>query len=133
MSQSQVYLDPLRDLVARRAAFQVGFEGFPGGEALRSRALRSVADEALDLATRLQQRLAPRDTVQEITEFAVETWPGAAKTFRYRAIHRRERLGSHDLPAVNFADRAVFGVWRRGRRYRKERWLREVASLPPAR
>jgi Glycosyl transferase family 2 len=133
MSQSQVYVVPLRDLDARRAAFHMAFEGLHGGEALRARALRAIAGDALDLATKLQQ-LAPREAVQEITEFAVETWPGAAKTFRYKAIRLRQGLlGSHGLAALNSADRTACGVWRRAQRYRKERWLREVASIPGAR
>jgi glycosyl transferase family 2 len=134
MSQSQVYSVPLGDLKARRAAFQVALEGLDGGDALRARALRSIAGDALDLATKLQQQLAPRGAVQEITEFAVETWPDAAKTFRYKAIRLRQGLlDSHGLGALTFADRTACGVWRRAQRYRKERWLKEVASIPAAR
>jgi Glycosyl transferase family 2 len=131
LSQSQVYAVPLGDLAARRDAFKLGLEGVPGGETLRDRALRSIAGEALDVATKLQQHLAPPEAVQEVTDFAVQTWPGAANTLRYKAIGLRQGLpGSRSLAALNFADRMAAGVWRKTQRYRRGRWLREVASLP---
>jgi hypothetical protein len=134
LSQSQVYIVPLRDLVARRAAFLVGLDGFPGGETLRDRALRSIAGEALDLATKMQHQLAPPESVQEVTDFAVETWPGAANTLRYAALRRRPGLlGSRGLAPLTFADRMAAGMWRKAKRYRRDRWLRQVASLPGTR
>jgi hypothetical protein len=134
MSQGQVYSFPLGDLAARRDAFQLGLQGVPGGEALRDRALRSIAGEALDVATKLQQHLAPPETVREIAEFAVETWPGAADTLRYKAIGLRQSVpSSRGLAPLNFADRMAAGVWRKTQRYRRGWWLREVSSLPGTR
>src|SRR5690242_4870243 len=97
-------------------------------------ALTGDLDQAR-VVTSLQQEGGSADVVRALAEFAVETtWPGAANSVRYRSIgFRGIHLRPRPAAALVLADRNVSRVWRGMRRYRKQRRLREVGSIPDER
>jgi hypothetical protein len=92
-----VYAGVLVDLEARRDAFDSVFEGPAGnfrdaGE-LHDLARRRLASQALDRACRAYDRGRRDAPVDELVEFALDTWPGAKDLPRWRALERRRACG----------------------------------------
>jgi hypothetical protein len=137
MSRSK-YSAPLLDLEGRRAAFDAAFEGLagelPDPHTLHSQALRSLADAALDLGTKMQQEGGPANVVQALADFAVQTWPAAEETLRYRALRLRAEPGPvFSIPALRIADRTASRAWRRAKAHTHRRRLGAVSSDPSGR
>lgn len=84
MSRSYYYTFPLRDMLARRMAFEAAFDDvtgrFPTSPAMLARARHAMAGEAIGLAARAQQDAAAApSTAQALAEFSRETDPRIAR------------------------------------------------------
>ncbi|MDG4764271.1 glycosyltransferase family 2 protein [Solwaraspora sp. WMMD406] len=116
------------DLIERRTAFEVLFEG-PGGKLpdaarLHDDARRALAVEALESACHAyDRRLTDREPVEWYVEFALETYPQARRLPQWRGLQRRQRVGARLAPLVpGFAASVVRRRLRNDARYRT--WTR---------
>lgn len=99
--QRTVHSGPLFGLRARRAAFDAIFAGPVGdlsnAEALRDRARRTLAAEALDRACHEFDRGRggrPEEPIEEFIAFALETWPSARDLPEWASLARRQSVGA---------------------------------------
>jgi hypothetical protein len=97
--QRTIHAGPMIDLRGRRDAFDWVFSG-PGGELpdadqLHRAARRALASEALDRACRAYDRGRTAEVpVDDLIQFAVDVWPDARSLPPWRALRRRQRIGS---------------------------------------
>lgn len=118
----------MTDLIERRTAFEVLFEG-PGGKLpraveLHALARRSLATEALESACHaFDRRLTDTEPVERYVQFALETCPQARQLPQWRGLQRRRRVGARLAPYVpGFAASVVRRRIRNDARYRT--WVR---------
>jgi len=116
------------DLIERRTAFDVLFDG-PGGGLPRARELhdlarRALATEALESACHAyDRRLTDREPVEWYVEFARETYPAAEQLPHWAGLQRRRAVGPRFAPLVpGFAASVVQRRLRNDARYRT--WTR---------
>jgi glycosyltransferase involved in cell wall biosynthesis len=127
--QRTQFLGNLVDMVERRAAFRSFLRlycGKPGNwERLQRDADRALAREALWDACRLYDHgRAEEGQVQSLLQFALETWPEARSLPEFRALERRQRLGTRICHRTQaFLVPAAFR-WA-ARWLRKQRWRRQ--------
>ena len=140
MSRSQYYSVPLKDLKERRAAFEAAFDGVvgnvPRASKLRSLAMRSLASEAIDIATLKQQQTCLGGPVEDLkavelaVTFAVETYPDIRRSIRYRMVNARASGETLFCPGVGQGiDRIVARVWNAYRLRRSHFLLRGIVSI----
>lgn len=96
--QRSVHTGYVFDLTARRNAFDSVFANeagaLPGATELRDTARRTLAADALDLASRAYDRGLPNDEpVDDLVAFAVETSPAARALPEWRALEKRRAVG----------------------------------------
>jgi glycosyltransferase involved in cell wall biosynthesis len=118
----------LVDMVERRAAFhsflELSSEKSGDGERLRRDAERALAKEALWDACRMYDHgRAEDEQVQRLVQFAMETWPEARKLPEFRALERRQWLGSTICHRSQLFFVPAAFRWA-GRWLRKQRWQR---------
>ena len=116
------------DLIERRAAFEVFFDGLdsesPEAKRLRCLAQRRLAREALSIACQDYDRgRVEPERIEGLRSFALLCWPSVTETARWRALERRRTLGdavTHQRPSSWAASvpRAVRS------RVRGQRWSR---------
>lgn len=126
--QRTVNSGPVIDFYGRRDAFSTAFEGAAGklerAVELRSIASRALALKALDAACHLVDRgRSTPQLLEELTEFAEETWPGVTGSRRWRQLERRRRMGT--AKARLFPPFITHALFRRVRyEYNAYRWRR---------
>ena len=103
----------IHDLQGRKGSFDALFEGMadplPNGPSLRARANRALARDALWRACRaFDRRRLDAVGVDELEQFAKETYPGATRLREYHGLRLRRRLGPRWSPWVQFALPSVY-------------------------
>jgi hypothetical protein len=126
--QRTTYAGVLVDLQGRRDAFDRLFEGPAGGlpdaHELHDVARRRLASQALDRVCRAYDRgRADQVPVDELLEFALETWTDARELPRWRALERRLACGHRGAQVMPpFVAGAL--VRRASEEIKKRRWER---------
>ena len=97
--QRTVHSGRMLSFTARRDAFDAAFAGvagsLPDADALHDTARRGLAAAALDQACRAFDRGRTADEpVQELIDFALETWPAATTLPAWSGLERRRALGA---------------------------------------
>ena len=98
-SRSATQVDPLRDIVERRAAFDALFTGkasvIPRAAELHRRASRTLALHAVqDACHEFNRGRNSPELVDGLKHFATSVWPEVVHHRNWRALRRRERLGA---------------------------------------
>lgn len=104
-SRSARMVDPLTDLLERRAAFDVLFEGVggqvPGADELHDKARRALAGEALDHACRAFERgTSATEPIEKYIDFAIDVFPEARTLRVWRALARRRSVSVRYAPLL---------------------------------
>jgi hypothetical protein len=97
--QRTVHAGILFDLRGRRDAFDAAFAGeagrLPAASELHAAARRKLAAKALDRACRAYDRgRTASEPVDELVDFAIDTWPAARELPEWRALKRRQAVGA---------------------------------------
>jgi hypothetical protein len=97
--QRTVHSGVLFDLQGRRDAFDAAFAGeagrLPAAAELHEAARRKLAAKALDRACRAYDRGQTASVpVDELVDFAIDTWPAARELPEWRALQRRWAVGA---------------------------------------
>lgn len=127
-SLSARHVDALRDLLERRDAFEVLFAGPAGGlpEAgrLRAAAMRALATDAVELASRQYDHAgADAALAARLRAIALSLVPDAAALPGWSGMERRMAMGARRASRhpLFFAERVLRGL---AGRYRRRRWHR---------
>lgn len=102
-SLSSRKVDTYRDLIERRSAFEVLFEGpaaqIPDAEILRTDAMQSIAAHALEAAIRLIEKGNPDlNLVDRFIQVARTTVPNIEEVPGWRSLEKGMALGPEKLP-----------------------------------
>lgn len=127
-SLSARHVDPLRDLLERRDAFEVLFAG-PAGELpearrLRAAAMRALATDAVELVSRQYDHVeADAELVARLRGIAAELVPEVETLRGWAGMEKRIAMGARraSLHPLFFAERVLRGL---AVRYRRRRWHR---------
>lgn len=118
---------PLSTLVQYRLAYQSVLEGqadrLPARQHLSDLVHRKLAWEALLAAARSYDKgRAEQTPVDELVEFALETWPEAGRMPIYRGLQWRRRIGSRAMPYLQPLVLPAAGARRAQSRARTRAW-----------
>lgn len=126
--QRTVNSGALHDHGGRRDAFDIVFAGpgsrFPDAGELHDSARERLARQALDYSSHAYDRgRAGSEPIDELVEFALDTWPQATSLPEWRALERRRRVGERYAPLTPpFVARAALRRLQNERRW--ARWRR---------
>ncbi len=124
-------VDAFRDLLERRDAFDTLFAGpagtLPEAAVLHGRAMRALAADALELASRQFDRPEPDlDYVGTLREIAMSLVPDARTVHGWAGLEKRIAMGAPRAARdpLFFAERVMRGI---AGRWRRHRWHRTGA------
>lgn len=126
--QRTVNSGALHDHGGRRDAFDIVFSGpasrLPDADELHNCARKRLARQALDYSSHAYDRgRAADEPIDELVEFALDTWPQATSLSEWRALARRRRVGERYAPLTPpFVARAALRRVQNERRW--ARWRR---------